>query len=348
MDMKRCVWVLAFAFGCGGGGGGSGGHMIMNSPYPNCPDCMHAQYVVGPKTNTATDHGVTVPQSNAQAMMLGCDINNDGEIDNQLGKVLGALKAASMNVDVQASVDKSFTTGGINVLFDIEYKPSITDTMVSGVKGYIGMHDTTDGKTCDGTNPCAFYQGGGKFTVTNAVGAGFGGQVKGGAGAYGPGELTIQFPLVMDQPPLNAHLIAASLTGTIAMDSISNGKICGAIPADELKTTILPQVATLLSAQVKKGGSTGDTIKSLFDADHSCDTDPACTPTAPATPACNCITEMEVENNSIIKSLLSPDLDLDPNKNNPFVTDPTDPTFHNDALSLGLGFEANSAIFPAQ
>jgi len=61
-----------------------------------------------------------------------------------------------------------------------------------------------------------------------------------------------------------------------------------------------------------------------------------------------CITEPEVENNSIIKSLLSPDLDLDPNKNNPFVTDPSDPTYHNDALSLGLGFEANSATFPAQ
>src|SRR5215470_11174663 len=171
MDMKRCVWVLAFAFGCGDGGGGGGGHGVTPTPYPNCPDCMHAQYVVGPKTNTATDHGVTVPQSNAQAMMLGCDINNDGEIDNQLGKVLGALKAASMNVDVQASVDKSFTTGGINVLFDIEYKPSITDTMVSGIKGYIGMHDPSDGLTCDGTNPCAYYQGGGKFTVQNAVGA---------------------------------------------------------------------------------------------------------------------------------------------------------------------------------
>jgi hypothetical protein len=132
------------------------------------------------------------------------------------------------------------------------------------------------------------------------------------------------------------------------MTSIANGKLCGAIPADELKTNILPQVAVLLSAQVKAGGSTASTIKSLFDTDHSCDTDPACVPTAPAQPPCMCITEMEVENNSIIKSLLSPDLDLDPTKNNPFVTDPTDPTYHNDALSLGLGFEANAAMFPAQ
>src|SRR5262249_5643802 len=208
MDMKRWVWVLALAIGCGDSGTHHGGPPPP-SPYPNCPDCMHAQYVVGPKTASATDHGVTVPQSNAMAMQLGCDINNDGEIDNQLGKVLGALKAASQSVDVQASVDKSFTTGGINVLFDIEFKPTITDTMVAGVKGFIGQHDPSDGLMCPtgGTTPCPYYMGGGKFTVQTVVGTGFGGQVKGGAGAFGPGELTIQFPLVMDQPPLNAHLI---------------------------------------------------------------------------------------------------------------------------------------------
>jgi hypothetical protein len=322
--------------------------MITNTPYPACSDCQHAQYVVGPKTTSTTDHGITVPQSNATAMQLGCDINSDGEVDNQLGKVLGALKAASQSVDVQASVDKAFVNGSINVLFDIEYKPDLVTTMVAGVKGFVGAHDPTDtAHTCDMTNPCTYYQGGGKFTVTSSVGTGFGGSVKSGAAAFGPGELTVQFPLVMDQPPLNAHLIAGSISGAITATGITSGKLCGAIPADDLKSTILPQVAVLLSAQVKKGGDTANTIKSLFDTDHSCDTDPNCTsPTAPG--ACMCITETEVENNSIIKSLLSPDLDLDPNKNNPFVTDPSDPTYHNDALSLGLGFEANSATFPAQ
>src|SRR5262249_43342539 len=156
------------------------------SPYPNCPDCMHAQYVVGPKTNTATDHGVTVPQSNAQAMMLGCDINNDGEIDNQLGKVLGALKAASMNVDVQASVDKSVAPGGSSVVADTEYKRSTTHPLMSGVTGCIGMHDASDGKTCDGANPCACCQGGGHVRVQTAVDPGLGGQVNGGDGEYVP------------------------------------------------------------------------------------------------------------------------------------------------------------------
>src|SRR5262249_7025851 len=256
---------------------------------------------------------------------------------------LAALKAASQGVDVQSSVDKAFMMGTINVLFDIEFKPSITDTMVAGVKGFIGAHDASDGLQAP-----AFYMGGGKFTVTMAVGTGFGGKAQGGAGAFGPGELTVQFPLVQAQPPLDAHLIAATLSGTMSMMSITNGKLCGAIPADELKTSILPKVADLLSAQVKKGGSTADTIVNLFDTDHSCMADAACQMTAPAQPACHCITESEVENNTLIKSLLSPDLDLDPNKNNPFITDTNDPMYKNDALSLGLGFEANSAMFPAQ
>jgi hypothetical protein len=174
MTMKRCVLVLAIAVaGCGDSGGGGPG--IMNSPYPSCPTCMHAQYVVGPKTTSATDHGITVPSSNAQAAALGCDINNDGETDNQLGKVLSALKAAANNVDVQTAVDDSFSTGGINVLFDIEFDPAITDTTTAGIKGFIGAHDASDGKTCSGTGPCDYYLGGGKFTVTSGAGGGFGG-----------------------------------------------------------------------------------------------------------------------------------------------------------------------------
>src|SRR5262249_13182401 len=158
----------------------------------------------------------------------------------------------------------------------------------------------------DGLTPPAYYMGGGKFTVSSMTGTGFGGSVRGGAAAYGPGELTVQFPLVMDQPPLNAHLIAASVTGTITMTSISNGKLCRAIPADERKMNTLPQVAALLWGQVKKGASPADPIASLFDTDKSCpstsaNSDPTCAPTA--TGPCHCISESEVENNSIIKSL---------------------------------------------
>jgi hypothetical protein len=343
MSMKRFAMVAAaaaFGLGCGGDSTKPGGPPA-EKPYPACPSCMHAQYVVGPGPN-AMPAGITIPQSGPMAMNLGCDINNDGEIDNQLGKVLGALKTAAMGVDIQASADAAFAKGSIIILLDVEYTPSIDNPMTAGLKAYLGTHDPSDPLTA----PDFYSSGNGKFRVTTATGPGTGGTIRGGAGDFGPGQLAVQFPLLMNQPPLSVNLQHAELTGTFSLTGIANGKICGAIKATDLKTTILPQVADLLSAQVKGGGSSADTIKSLFDTDHTCDTDMNCT--AMATGACHCISEPEVENNTIIKSLLSPDLDLDPNANNPFVTDPTDPAYKNDALSLGLGFNANKATFPMQ
>lgn len=354
MTVKRFAWALVVAvgaLGCGdsGGGGGSGG----SSGYPNCPDCMHYQYVVGPMSTSPSDHGIKVPGTNSEATALGCDINGDNHVDNQLGTILVQLKALSSSFDVQASVDSSFMSGSIIILFDIEAKPSITNTTVAGAKSYLGAHDTSDGLQAP-----AFYMGNGKFTVTMAAGPGFAGKVTSGAASFGPGQLTVQFPLVMGQAPLVTDLIAATVSGTISATNVSNAKLCGAIPADEIKTRILPQIATLLSAQVKSGSQTGMTIKTLFDKNPTypacandplntnCDTDPNCTsPTAPN--PCTCITACELENNSTIRTLLAPDLDLDPNKTNPFAM-PGDPDYKNDALSVGLGFEANKASFPAQ
>ena len=55
------------------------------SPYPSCPSCQHAQFVVSQ---------MVLPQTSAQAAALGCDINGDGEIDNQMGKVISAARTA--------------------------------------------------------------------------------------------------------------------------------------------------------------------------------------------------------------------------------------------------------------
>jgi hypothetical protein len=299
---------------------------------------MHQQYVVGP--GGASTPGIVVPQTNTQASALGCDLDNNGEVDNQLGKVLVTLKAASQNIDIQGSVNSAFMTGTIILLMDVLYQAPLDNTTTAGLKGFLGMHDASDGLTAP-----TFYMGNGKFTTQMATGSGFGGEIHGGAGDFGPGEFTVMFPLVVDQPPLNAHLIHAHISGTFSATGIANGKLCGAVPADELKTTILPQVADLLSAQIKKGGATADTLAGLFDTDHSCATDPACTsPTAAGT--CHCISEMEIESNSIIKTLLNPDVDLDPTKTNPFATDMNDPTYKNDGLSVGFGFNANGATFP--
>src|SRR5262249_48654182 len=134
------------------------------------------------------------------------------------------------------------------------------------------------------------------------------------------------------------------LLGTFGTTAIQTGKLCGAVDARALGAVFFPQLADALSAEIKRRGTCAAYFAYYFDCNHSCDTDPACVPSSAA--QCHCISVSEVENNSIVRALFSPDLDLDPNKTNPFVTDRCDPTYYNDALSVGVGFGANQAAFP--
>jgi hypothetical protein len=310
------------------------------NPYPDCPMCLHAQYVIGPLGLSGGNHGITIPQTVSMAMQLGCDIDGDGQVDNQLGKVFVALMGASSTMNLQTAADHAFTAGRIILLIDLEYTPALINTSVAGVKMYVGVHDQSDGLSAPG-----FYDGG-RFFVTQSAGS-FGGQINGvEQGQFGPGPALIELPLAIDQPPVPVPLEIASLNGFFSNNYIGNGKLCGAIRATDVQSQLIPSWAADLSAVVKAGGSDGNMIRSLFDADHSCDTDPNCVPAASG--ACFCITAAEIEYNSIIRSLLNPDLDLDPMATNPFVSDTNDPTYRNDAISIGVGIEANTATFPAQ
>src|ERR1051325_6051470 len=136
MRVKHLVWgvtlPLTLLVGCGSDTGGSG----MSSDDPACSDCQHAKFVVGPRS--AADHGITVPGVTAQVTQLGCDQNGDGTADNKLGSGLVTLKGLQQNLDVQVAVDDSFRMGSVIILFDIEFKPSITDTTAAGAKTSIG------------------------------------------------------------------------------------------------------------------------------------------------------------------------------------------------------------------
>ena len=298
------------------------------SSYPDCPTCMHAQYVIGPQVS----HGISIPLTTFQAQSLGCDLDGDGMADNQFGKVFAALAGVSSAMNLQIAADHAFVAGAIILLLDLEYTPAIANTSVAGMKMYAGMRDPG---------------GSGNFIVTQSAGPGVGGQISNiNQGQFGPGSAILDLPLAFNQPPFRLMLEDASLFGYFQPSYITGGKLCGAVRAIDVLGQMIPAWAAALSALVKAGGSDASMIKSLFDADHSCDTDPNCT-SPMASGACTCITAQEVQSNSIINSLLRPDLDFDPMATNPFVTDPNDPTYRNDAISIGVGFEAGSATFMA-
>ena len=287
--------------------------------------CMHVQYVMGPIGQGF--HGIAIPVTQFQAQQFGCDLDGDGVVDNQLGRVFAVLAGASASTNLQTAIDQAFTDGTIIILFDFEYLPALSNTTVAGVKAYLGVHDPSDAS---------------RFIVTQSAGPGFGGAIDNiGQGRFGPGAVLLQLPLAIRQPPRVFALEDAYILGGFSPTDLA-GKLCGAVRASDLVNQILPSWALDLSAAVKAGDNS---IKSLFDADHSCDFDPNCLPGSSAT--CTCITTTELESNSIIHSLLIPDLDLDPMATNPFVSDPNDPTYRNDAISIGVNFEAASATFMA-
>jgi len=299
-------------------------------PYPDCPDCQHAQYVVA---------SLVTPQTNGEANDLGCDIDGNLTVDNRLGRVLVSLRAVGPGLDVQPAVDQAFQDGRVIMLHDVEYKPTLATTAVAGIRAFVGTHDPSDGLVAP-----TFYLGNGRFMAA-PPGDGFGGAIVSGVGSFGPGSLDFQLPLVIGQPPLALRLEAASASGVYTSTTVTSGKLCGAIPIAVERAVLIPGIADLMSAAVKRNDAVSATLRSLFDADMSCSSDPDCT--TASSNRCRCITAGELENNSVSRTLLSPDLDLDPSVDNPFVTDPSDPSYFNDALSVGVGFTANRAQFPS-
>src|SRR5262249_41929203 len=160
------------------------------------------------------------------------------------------------------------------------------------------------------------------------------------AGDFGPGPMYLELPLPDGIAPIRLRLDRAQIKGTFAAGGITQGLLCGAIPVADVAAILFPAAADLLSAEVKRGNQT---YRDLFDTDHSCTGDPACTPTSRE--ACHCISVDEAQHNSILRSLLAPDVDLDLLVDNPFEPDPDSPYHRNDHLSVAVGFEAATAEF---
>jgi hypothetical protein len=195
--------------------------------------------------------------------------------------------------------------------------------------------------------------GGGMFETVSSAGQGFGGRISSGSGDFGPGALEMDIVLVPglegDRGKIRLRMTHVEVSGLFAQASIATGKLCGAIPADQIRTTIFPAIADIVSEQVRLNNMYAEQIKTFFDGgdagDGSCATDSNCVPSAPIG-ACRCVTTQEIERNALVVSVLQPDLDLDPEKRNPFA-DPNqpDPTDENDALSMGIRFVGSSASF---
>lgn len=306
------------------GGGDDGGTVT--------PEGAHYHYVAN-KAN--------VPTNNTQARDFGLDLNNDGTPDNQLGMVLGTL--STMGIDVQATIDKAVAEGSIILLMDLQTK-DFTNTAAAGMKVLLGANPNpaacnTGEMFCNTATPpvctgCGHHLSG-SATFDIAAGspdnAAVGGKIVNGTFTGGPGDIALQIALGGTQAIqlnlIGARVKASGLSATGATSVVFGG----ALTKMDLDTKVIPAIqaqlgpliardCNMLSAPPACGcmsGSTGKTVLDLFDGDLA-GTQKDCA-----------VSVEEIQGNSLIQSLLAPDVTID----------------GVDALSLGIKVEGTGAMF---
>ena len=289
---------------------------------------------------------------NEYAMNIDGDPQDRG--DNALGGVLATL--ALQDVDLQTPIDENIASGDIILLADVQ-ATSLTQAAGVGLQILRGENPdpaacgtasgacvegacATAGEICvdDMCTPCSLHlEGGATFDIApdSPADSVMAGNIIGGAFTGGPGTVQIQLSLDATAPPITLNLKGARSEVTVAADGTVSGKLGGAITKEDIDTQVVPGVANLAMNAIANDcdpemepccpeGSTGGQFAMLFDADDNCE-----------------ITLEEVQTNTIVTSVLQPDLDLfDADGNfNPRVDD------GKDSLSLGVGYTTVTASF---
>jgi len=301
------------------GGGGDDGNTDGND-----------DVVVEGDPNPYVMDSVNVPTTNAEASSadFGLDLNGDGGVDNQLGRVLATLKMS--NIDAQAALDEAVATGSIILLGDMT-TTSFDAASGAGFSIYIGDAPGTDPCTdpLDVTTCGLHLNGSTTFdikagTPTNGTVAG---SFAGGTFTGGPGTLNLQIALSSGSPIDIALQDARAKITDITATTITQGVIGGSVLKTDIDSKILPAVADLITPIVTEecapaggqcnctAGGSAETVLGLFDADNNCE-----------------VTLAEIQSNAIITSLLAPDID-------------TDGDDVEDAVSLGASITAVGAVF---
>ncbi len=289
---------------------------------------------------------VLLPTKSGEGNKYGLDLDGDGNIDNALGNILSALSSAagSGSLDLQGSIDTSVNQGHIILLTNL--KATALD-MATGValEVFVGDPTMVTPPACSSATDtvCGNHlKGTGMFvldpsspTNTHVVGKIIGGQFTGG-----PGTVTVEISLSATVgAPIQLDLVGArakvpGITATALASDASPGIIAGGVTQDDLNNKVIPAVATTVQAQITrdcdptmkatlppcgcKSGSTGATVISLFDK----------------SPMDCMVTQDEIKNNDLIKTLLAPDV---------MLTDSTGAKVA--CLSVGVGVTAVSGTF---
>jgi hypothetical protein len=235
-------------------------------------------------------NSLNLPAVPDEAQSLGRDVDGDGEKDNQMGIVFATLAGAGL--DLTGIMDAALTSGDIvmlhslratrlsntkNATWQVWYGDPTTDPDLSGSGTFALPSDQPHSKRLDAK-------------ITDHV-------VRSAAGA-------VPLRLDLGAGAFELGMKRAKVVATCTKQGCSDGRIAGALTAHEVEDVLIPELAELFQAMVDadcpgpdadscENGSSGQTVLGIFDENEDFT-----------------ITLQEVQENSLIQTLLRPDLDL--------------------------------------
>lgn len=313
--MRRLVLILPLLAACGDDGHAAATDAAIDVP-ADTPVDMPADALIDAPPPAADHHyyvmdSLLVPMNNTQARDFGLDLNGDQTVDNQLGMVLATLDAQGF--ELQTATTTQIDRGQILELFDLG-ATSFTTEPAATFAAYAGA--TPMPAPCAGTSDttCRHHLAGtGTFTIAagSPTNPALTGVIAAGAMTTAPGHLLA--PITLFTPPampLYVTLVGAKVQLAQASDpSILQLKLTGGITQTDIDGKLIPAMREGIQAQVVKdctmlaspptcgcpAGSTGKTMLDLFDS---------------APKDCT-VSVQEVRDNSLINSLLAPDVMLE-------------------------------------
>ncbi len=266
----------------------------------------------GPPEHGFITNTMRLPLTNTEARELGRDVDGDGDRDNQLGSIFATM--GSQGVDLGATVSDAIVSGDVvmlhavrtfsfvnssNATWQVWYGAPTPDPDFSGA----GEFDLLAGQPHSKRLPATIKD----HKVKTAAG-------------------TVPLRIDLGTGPVLFSMKKAVIFATCTKTACTAGRIAGALTSQQVDAKLIPAWAEMMQAIVDQDcpgpgpescadGSTGKSLVNIFDANEDL-----------------VITATELRENSLIQSLLAPDLDLfkangDPGKDGV-----------KESVSLGLGF----------
>ncbi len=258
-----------------------------------------------------------IPTTDAQSQAFALNVDGDPQQhpDNLFGELLTMLTSAAPGLELQSNIDQTINAGQMVTLHAMQADDPLNDPSVSW--SIFQGQKTQSAPSFDGSDRFALDLA----APTNWL---IDGSLTNGHFAGGPGTARVQ--MVLLGTPVDVDLIGVRLEADVSAKGCANGKLGGGMTVDEFRSKLLPALADGLNRIIKTDKAVANTLLQAFDADQS-----------------GAISSAELENNLLLKLVISPDLDLldASGKFNPRQDGVKD------SLSLGLGFTCVPASFTA-